>query len=414
MDYKITIDQFEGPLDLLLHLIKESDIDICDISIVEITNQYLNYINAMESMNLDIASEYIVMAAELIEMKSLVLLPKPEKIEDDYEEDPRQQLITKLLDYKQYKEMTSVFKNLEEQRQELYTKEPSDLKQYGISFEPKLSDDVTLNDLMDALNKFLENRDKNKPLNTKITSKEYSVSKRSNEIRSIIKLKKKVEFSELFDIISKVVPSSMSDMVLGIVQEVYSKSLGTISISIIFTIWAAGKGLYALMNGLQTVYSTKSKKVTSYIFLRIKAILETLLFIFLIVIGMTLLVFGNQFVKVVQEHFGGLENYNLISSLITGIAFIVVTFVVFLLLYKFMPRHKVQFRSQMYGAVFGAVSLNVVSFVFSKYLSIFKGFSITYGSLTTLMLIMMWIYACFYIVFLGAELNKMVKSLQNR
>ena len=200
MDYKITIDQFEGPLDLLLHLIKESDIDICDISIVEITNQYLNYINAMESMNLDIASEYIVMAAE---MKSLVLLPKPEKIEDDYEEDPRQQLITKLLDYKQYKEMTSVFKNLEEQRQELYTKEPSDLKQYGISFEPKLSDDVTLNDLMDALNKFLENRDKNKPLNTKITSKEYSVSKRSNEIRSIIKLKKKVEFSELFDIISK-------------------------------------------------------------------------------------------------------------------------------------------------------------------------------------------------------------------
>ena len=176
MDYKITIDQFEGPLDLLLHLIKESDIDICDISIVEITNQYLNYINAMESMNLDIASEYIVMAAELIEMKSLVLLPKPEKIEDDYEEDPRQQLITKLLDYKQYKEMTSVFKNLEEQRQELYTKEPSDLKQYGISFEPKLSDDVTLNDLMDALNKFLENRDKNKPLNTKITSKEYSVS----------------------------------------------------------------------------------------------------------------------------------------------------------------------------------------------------------------------------------------------
>ena len=223
-----------------------------------------------------------------------------------------------------------------------------------------------------------------------------------------------IEPQTLFDIISKVVPSSMSDMVLGIVQGGYSKSLGTISISIIFTIWAAGKGLYALMNGLQTVYSTKSKKVTSYIFLRIKAILETLLFIFLIVIGMTLLVFGNQFVKVVQEHFGGLENYNLISSLITGIAFIVVTFVVFLLLYKFMPRHKVQFRSQMYGAVFGAVSLNVVSFVFSKYLSIFKGFSITYGSLTTLMLIMMWIYACFYIVFLGAELNKMVKSLQNR
>ena len=71
-----------------------------------------------------------------------------------------------------------------------------------------------------------------------------------------------------------------------------------------------------------------------------------------------------------------------------------------------MPRHKVSFKSQIYGAIFGAISLNVISFVFSKYLSIFKGFSITYGSLTTLMLIMMWTYACFYTVFLGAEFNK--------
>ena len=203
MDYKITIDQFEGPLDLLLHLIKESNIDICDISIVEITNQYLDYINAMESMNLDIASEYIVMAAELIEIKSSILLPKPEKFESDFEEDPRERLINKLLDYKQYKEMTSIFKEMEGNRKEMHTKEPSDLKNYGIDFEPKLSDDVTLNDLMDALNKFLENKSKNKPLNTKITSKEYSVSKRSSEIRNIIKKKKKIEFSELFDFITK-------------------------------------------------------------------------------------------------------------------------------------------------------------------------------------------------------------------
>ena len=203
MDYKITIDQFEGPLDLLLHLIKESNIDICDVSIVEITNQYLDYINAMESMNLDIASEYIVMAAELIEIKSSILLPKPEKFESDFEEDPRERLINKLLDYKQYKEMTSIFKEMEGNRKEMHTKEPSDLKNYGIDFEPKLSDDVTLNDLMDALNKFLENKSKNKPLNTKITSKEYSVSKRSSEIRNIIKKKKKIEFSELFDFITK-------------------------------------------------------------------------------------------------------------------------------------------------------------------------------------------------------------------
>ena len=215
-----------------------------------------------------------------------------------------------------------------------------------------------------------------------------------------------IEPQTLFNVISKIIPSSMSEMILGIVQEVYSKSLGTVSISIIFTIWAAGKGLYALTAGLQTVYGTKSQKVTSYILLRIKVIFETLLFIILIVFGMTALVFGNQFIKVIQEHFGALENYNIISSILAEFTFIFVTFIIFLLLYKFMPRHKVSFKSQIYGAIFGAISLNVISFVFSKYLSIFKGFSITYGSLTTLMLIMMWTYACFYTVFLGAEFNK--------
>ena len=71
-----------------------------------------------------------------------------------------------------------------------------------------------------------------------------------------------------------------------------------------------------------------------------------------------------------------------------------------------MPKHKVTFKSQIYGAIFGAIVLNVISFIFSIYLDVFKGFSITYGSLTTLILVMMWTYACFYTVFLGAELNK--------
>ena len=75
-----------------------------------------------------------------------------------------------------------------------------------------------------------------------------------------------------------------------------------------------------------------------------------------------------------------------------------------------MPKHRVSFKSQIYGAAFGAISLNIVSFIFSKYLDIFKGFSITYGSLTTLMLIMMWTYACFYIIFLGAEINKFISQ----
>ena len=218
-----------------------------------------------------------------------------------------------------------------------------------------------------------------------------------------------VEPQTLFDVISKIIPSSMSEMILGIVQEVYSKSIGTISISVIFTIWAAGRGLFALTKGLQSVYNTDEEKNTSYIYLRVKSVLETIIFIILIVVGLTVLVFGNSLINIIQDKFGGLKGYNEISSaILTKIGLIITTFIIFLLLYKFMPRHKVTLISQSYGAIFGAIALNIISFIFSQYLNIFKGFSITYGSLTTLMLIMMWTYSCFYTVLLGAELNKLV------
>ena len=218
----------------------------------------------------------------------------------------------------------------------------------------------------------------------------------------------------LFDAISKIIPSSMNEMVIGIVQEVYSKSIGTISVSVIFTIWSAGRGLFALTKGLQTVYHTEEKEKASYMYLRFKAFVETIIFIALIVAGLTILVFGNSFRVLIQEHFGGLKNYSVLSMIVTQLGFILVTFFVFLLLYKFMPKHKVTFKSQICGAAFGAIALNVISFIFSKYLYIFKGFSITYGSLTTLMLIMMWTYACFYTVFLGAEFNKIIRHYWNK
>ena len=131
MDYKITIDQFEGPLDLLLHLIKQSNLDIFEISIEQITKQYLDYILAMEKLNLNIASEYLVMAAELMEIKSNTLLPNQNnENSDEYEEDPREKLINRLLVYKQYKDITSALRQLEEERQQSYSKEPSDMAEY--------------------------------------------------------------------------------------------------------------------------------------------------------------------------------------------------------------------------------------------------------------------------------------------
>lgn len=203
MNYTIEINNFEGPLDLLLHLIKKAELDICEISIVEITKQYLDYINLMESMNLNIVSEYLTMAAELIEIKSSILLPK-KKIdnEDDYEEDPKENLINRLIEYEKYKEISEVLKKYEQDRKELYTKKPTDLEIYN-TVTNEISEDFDLNDLMSALNKMLDRKKLDKPLNTKITNREYSITERSNQIKNILKNKKQVEFTDLFDIYSK-------------------------------------------------------------------------------------------------------------------------------------------------------------------------------------------------------------------
>lgn len=130
-----------------------------------------------------------------------------------------------------------------------------------------------------------------------------------------------IEPQTLFDVISKVIPENMNDMIIGVIQEVYSKSIGTISISIIFTIWSAGKGFFALTKGLQSVYNTEKQEFPSYIYLRAKVVLETILFIVLIVIGLVGLVFGHSLRAVIQEKFSGFTNYTLISSIMTKVRF---------------------------------------------------------------------------------------------
>lgn len=215
-----------------------------------------------------------------------------------------------------------------------------------------------------------------------------------------------IDAEELLEILTNIIPSNMNGFVIGIVREVYSKSLGTISISIIFTIISAGKGLFALTKELHTIYNSSCQNKKSWIYLKIASVIETIIFIVLLVIGMVLLVFGKTIVSTAKEHFGLFENYTFISSIIYRIVFILIAFVIFLFMYKFMSRHKLTIKSQVKGAIFSSLILNIVSFIFSRYLNIFKGFSSTYGSLTTLMLIMMWTYTCFYVIFLGAEINK--------
>ena len=202
MNIEFKINEFEGPLDLLLHLIKESKMDIMNIEIEEITKQYMDFLTLQEKMNLEIASEYLVLASDLLEIKSKLLLPSTKIEEDEEEVDPREELVNRLLEYQAYKEITKVLQEKESLRREIYTKSPENIKNY-IDEVKEINVDVTLDDLVEAFKKYLSRKKDNKPLKTKVTVNEISVSSRRHDIKRLLKEKKKVSFFELFPIVSK-------------------------------------------------------------------------------------------------------------------------------------------------------------------------------------------------------------------
>lgn len=190
MEITLKINDFEGPLDLLLHLIKEKKMDLLNLKIEIIIDEYLKFIDQMEKMNLDIASSYLVMASELIEMKSKLLLPRQEK-EEEIEEDPKEKLINRLIEYQRYKDLTENFRELEKERKEIHTKLPEDLKEYATDGVVITNANVTLDDLLKAFQKFLERKKLEEPLNTKVTKKEISVEERTVSIKNILRNKEK-------------------------------------------------------------------------------------------------------------------------------------------------------------------------------------------------------------------------------
>ena len=190
--YDISLDNFQGPMDLLLHLIKKKKMNILDIKLEIIIDEYLNYINSLEKMNLNIASSYLVMASELIEIKSRMLLPHEEEIEEDLKED----LINRLIEYEKYKEMVSTFKELENERSNYKTKSPTSILEYKVV--EKITSDLSVDDLVLAYKKFLERLEDEKPINTKVTKKEISVDSQIKRVRDRFKFQKRINFFDLF------------------------------------------------------------------------------------------------------------------------------------------------------------------------------------------------------------------------
>lgn len=200
--YEIHLDNFEGPLDLLLHLVKEKEMDLMNLEIAKITEQYLAYIEQSQQLHLEIASEYLVMAAYLIETKSRMLLPKEKvEIEDGYEADPRQALINRLLEYKRYKDVVEALRLKQEMRQEYFTKLPSNMQFLSNEAEMKIPENVDTYALILAMQKLMQRKIRLAPMKQAVAQREISIEDRTKEIKAILNQRKneKIPFEALFD-----------------------------------------------------------------------------------------------------------------------------------------------------------------------------------------------------------------------
>lgn len=205
MDYNIHLENFDGPLDLLLHFVRQTKLDIYEINMSEIIENYLNYIHTLQFLNIDIGSEFLLMATSLVHLKSKMLIGKTEEVDETEEEfniTSEEDLKNKIIEYEKYKSITKDFQDLESKRSQIFTKIPENIKNY--MEEPELvNDGVTIEDLVKALMNIEERMHYKEPVETKITKKEISVKDRVIKIRDYLSIKKHCYFEELFDYPSK-------------------------------------------------------------------------------------------------------------------------------------------------------------------------------------------------------------------
>lgn len=202
MQYSIKIDNFEGPFDLLLHLIKKNKMDIYNVSILEITNQYLEYMDQLKEFDLESASEFILIASTLLEIKSKMLLPVyKEEEEEDSEAISKENLINKLVQYKRFKKAAELLKNRQDGFN-YYTKKAeiiiSDTKE-DINFTSNITMLDLYNIYNDLLNKFNEKNNLNNTLIKEIPVDQYKIEDMMDDIRGYIHNKKQINFSNLLD-----------------------------------------------------------------------------------------------------------------------------------------------------------------------------------------------------------------------
>ncbi len=203
MEYKIVLEKFEGPLDLLYHLIRKNKVDIYDIPIAKITEQYIEYIEKMKELDLDIASEFLLMVATLLEIKSKMLLPTKSDEDDEYdndeEDDPRKELVRRLLEYKKFKTAAEQLKLKKDLQSKIFIKPKEEIEDFISNDLPKL-EGVQLKDLISTFSQLMKKHlmlDENFSIK-QIERDEITLEEAINNLLNIFSNNKKVRFNDLF------------------------------------------------------------------------------------------------------------------------------------------------------------------------------------------------------------------------
>ena len=215
-------------------------------------------------------------------------------------------------------------------------------------------------------------------------------------------------YREVRQAIMSVVPENLQGFVLNIVAEVFSKSAAVLPLSALVALWSSGKGMQALINGLNTIYHVKETR--NWLVNRIYSMFYMFLFVLALIASLLLLVMGNRIHVLISGYVPFLGN--VIGRILGAKTFLVfvMLFFVFLVLYRYLPNRRASLKSQVPGAFLTAVAWSVFSYLFSLYFTFFPDFSIMYGSLSTLILVMVWLYFCMNLLLYGAEINAYFES----
>jgi membrane protein len=212
-----------------------------------------------------------------------------------------------------------------------------------------------------------------------------------------------------------ILPSSIDPLVISIVDEVYNKSGAVLSLTAITAAWSAGKGVMAIIQALNTINDIEDEK--GYVLIRLRAALYTIIFVIAVVLSLIIIVFGNKILKIIEGQYPVVIKLTSLLYDIKNFAVLGVLTLLFWVMFKFIPRKAMKKTRQFPGAFISAIGWTLFSFGFSIYIDVSPGFTNMYGSLTTIILVMLWLYGCMFIMLVGAEINSyfqvMFKSLNN-